>query len=425
MAFITVGDCFRVTGPKRADGSACWWKGKRGGWQPRAWDGNARARPPAKLIRQNDWNIDFSQDFQALEVLHTEIFVQARVEIPDPRGRGVRSFWFNVASYGKDWVTILEQWRGWWLRDDAFAMDGTESAISHGAVSPGEASNLGVREGIAASDISGKDWVTILPQHASGGGSSHQSWSSGGWWFSGGWHGCDACDRDAEQRWGQETWNSGQDTWSWGQHGCGPGRVEMRGRGVASDGLRRAAERIARRPARPAAKHVTVAAALVHYPPGYGGGEQAGGREAGRGPEAGDRAAGAAEDGKERLESGALDPEYWQTENEWRPADRTSGVAQAEGREARPGHTEGSTKSDTEDRDMDSFAAGWVAASGRREGEAGAVARERAYGVGTGVGARARSRSPGLENPRGLRGDEGLRGGCRDALVVLSAPIFL
>ena len=99
MASITVGDWFRVTGPKRADGSASWWMGKPGGWQPRAFDG---VWPSGQLIRQHVLNIDFSQDFHALEVLHTEIFVQARVEIPDPRGRGVRSFWFNVAKYGED-----------------------------------------------------------------------------------------------------------------------------------------------------------------------------------------------------------------------------------------------------------------------------------------------------------------------------------
>ena len=128
MASITVGDWFRVTGPKRADGSASWWKGKPGGWQPRAFDG---VWPSGQLIRQHVLNIDFSQDFQALEVFRTSSakFVQARVEIPDPQGPpgGVRSFWFNVAKYGED-------------------------------------------------------WVTILPQHASGGGSSDQSRSAGGWW---------------------------------------------------------------------------------------------------------------------------------------------------------------------------------------------------------------------------------------------------
>ena len=128
MASITVGDWFRVTGPKRADGSACWWMGKPGGWQPRAFDG---VWPSGQLIREHVLNIDFSQDFQALEVFRTSSakFVQARVEIPDPRGPpgGVRSFWFNVAKYGED-------------------------------------------------------WVTILPQHASGGGSSDQSRSAGGWW---------------------------------------------------------------------------------------------------------------------------------------------------------------------------------------------------------------------------------------------------
>ena len=128
MASITVGDWFRVTGPKRADGSASWWMGKPGGWQPRAFDG---VWPSGQLIRQHVLNIDFSQDFQALEVFRTSSakFVQARVEIPDPRGPpgGVRSFWFNVAKCGVD-------------------------------------------------------WVTILPQHASGGGSSDQSRSAGGWW---------------------------------------------------------------------------------------------------------------------------------------------------------------------------------------------------------------------------------------------------
>ena len=130
MASITVGDWFRVTGPKRADGSASWWMGKPGGWQPRAFDG---VWPSGQLIRQHVLNIDFSQDFQALEVFRTSEsiakFVQARVEIPDPQGPpgGVRSFWFNVAKYGED-------------------------------------------------------WVTILPQHASGGGSSDQSRSAGGWW---------------------------------------------------------------------------------------------------------------------------------------------------------------------------------------------------------------------------------------------------
>ena len=125
MASITVGDWFRVTGPKRDDGSASWWMGKPGGWQPRAFDG---VWPSGQLIREHVLNIDFSQDFQALEVFRTSSakFVQAKVEIPDPRG-GVRSFWFNVA---KD----------------------------------------------------GNDWVTILPQHASGGGSSDQSRSAGGWW---------------------------------------------------------------------------------------------------------------------------------------------------------------------------------------------------------------------------------------------------
>ena len=97
MAALVVGDWFRVTGPKRADGSASWWMGKPGGWQPRAFDG---VWPSGQLIREHVLNIDFSQDFQALEVFRTSsaMFVQARVEIPDPRGPpgGVRSFWLSL-----------------------------------------------------------------------------------------------------------------------------------------------------------------------------------------------------------------------------------------------------------------------------------------------------------------------------------------
>ena len=133
MASITVGDWFRVTGPKRADGSASWWKGKPGGWQPRAFDG---VWPSGQLIRQHVLNIDFSQDFQALEVFRTSEssakFVQARVEIPDPQGPpgGVRSFWFNVAKYGEDWVTIFP---GWWSRAAASGVSAEAAQDASGA----------------------------------------------------------------------------------------------------------------------------------------------------------------------------------------------------------------------------------------------------------------------------------------------------
>ena len=191
MASITVGDWFRVTGPKRADGSASWWMGKPGGWQPRAFDG---VWPSGQLIREHVLNIDFSQDFQALEVLHTEIFVQARVEIPDPRGPpgGVRSFWFNVAKYGEDWVTILPQHAsgggssdqsrsagGWWSRAAASGVSAEAAQDASGAGSPDQywSRSGGGWSRVAASDISAG-----AAQDASGGGSADQSWSRGGWW---------------------------------------------------------------------------------------------------------------------------------------------------------------------------------------------------------------------------------------------------
>jgi len=194
MASITVGDWFRVTGPKRADGSASWWMGKPGGWQPRAFDG---VWPSGQLIREHVLNIDFSQDFQALEVFRTSSakFVQARVEIPDPRGPpgGVRSFWFNVAKYGEDWVTILPQHAsgggssdqsrsagGWWSRA---AASGVSAEAAQDASGAGSSDQYWSRSGggwwsrVAASDISAE-----AAQDASGGGSADQSWSRGGWW---------------------------------------------------------------------------------------------------------------------------------------------------------------------------------------------------------------------------------------------------
>ena len=186
MASITVGDWFRVTGPKRDDGSASWWMGKPGGWQPRAFDG---VWPSGQLIREHVLNIDFSQDFQALEVFRTSsaMFVQARVEIPDPRGPpgGVRSFWFNVAKYGEDWVTILPQHAsgggssdqsrsagGWWSRA---AASGVSAEAAQDASGAGSSDQYWSRSGggwwsrVAASDISAE-----AAQDASGAG--------GGWW---------------------------------------------------------------------------------------------------------------------------------------------------------------------------------------------------------------------------------------------------
>ena len=195
MASITVGDWFRVTGPKRADGSASWWMGKPGGWQPRAFDG---VWPSGQLIRQHVLNIDFSQDFQALEVFRTSEssakFVQARVEIPDPQGPpgGVRSFWFNVAKYGEDWVTILPQHAsgggssdqsrsagGWWSRAAASGVSAEAAQDASGAGSPDQywSRSGGGWSRVAASDISAE-----AAQDASGGGSADQSWSRGGWW---------------------------------------------------------------------------------------------------------------------------------------------------------------------------------------------------------------------------------------------------
>ena len=171
MASITVGDWFRVTGPKRADGSASWWKGKPGGWQPRAFDG---VWPSGQLIREHVLNIDFSQDFQALEVFRTSEssakFVQARVEIPDPQGPpgGVRSFWFNVAKYGEDWVTIFP---GWWSRAAASGVSAEAAQDASGAGSPDQywSRSGGGWSRVAASDVSAE-----AAQDASGAG--------GGWW---------------------------------------------------------------------------------------------------------------------------------------------------------------------------------------------------------------------------------------------------
>ena len=94
------GDAFWVTGPPNWRGGPSWWPGKRGRWQPRAWSGHPDDAASVRIYPDVAW-VDFGQRFVAREVVHTERFVTARVQVGVS---GVLDVWINVAKDGVEWV---------------------------------------------------------------------------------------------------------------------------------------------------------------------------------------------------------------------------------------------------------------------------------------------------------------------------------